>query len=88
MHRRKLLRRLGAASAVAAGGAGIASAEGPTHVSWGFEDGREEVIPIEEFERRPDTPSLEEIGRNSHEDPCCCCVDSEPCTRCIVCMCP
>ncbi|WP_135828976.1 hypothetical protein [Halorussus halobius] len=89
MRRRDLLRRTATASVLAAGGAGLASAstDGPTHVKWEFPDGSEEAIPIGEFDRRSDTPDVEDLSWDdeSTDEECCYCVDGGvPCTPCIV----
>ncbi len=90
MDRRTLMKRAGTVGAAAVGGSGLASAKSsePTHVAWTFEDGREEVIPKSEFERRSDTPSLSELDTTDDPgDQCCCCVNGLPCTPCYVCVC-
>lgn len=88
MKRRELLRRTGAATGGVAGLAGMASASEPTHVSWEFEDGTEETIPIAEFEARADTPGLEALEQNDEEiGGCCACPDSTLCNPCIVLVC-
>ena len=89
MRRRDLLRRTATASTLAIGGAGLASAstDGPTHVKWEFPDGSEEAIPIEEFDRRSDTPDVEDLSLDETppgEECCTCVTGGDPCVPCIV----
>lgn len=86
MRRRQLLRKTGTASAGVAGLAGVAGAREPTHINWEFDDGREETIPMAEFDRRSDTPGLADLEQQD-ETGCCCCPNVERCYRCIVCAC-
>lgn len=88
MNRRQLLRQTGAATGGVAGLAGMATAAEPTHVSWVFEDGTEETIPIEEFEARADTPQLADIESGDDDTGgCCACPDSTLCNPCFVLVC-
>lgn len=87
MRRRQLLRRTGTASAGVAGLAGVADAREPTHINWEFEDGTEETIPMEEFDRRSDTPALADLEQQDKDGTGCCCCDYERCYQCIACAC-
>lgn len=88
MQRRTLLRRFGAASATAIGGVGVAAADAPTEMRWQFEDGHVEELTTEEFRRRSDTPSFEELGGHPFAAlECCCCRGAVDCVHCFVCRC-
>lgn len=83
VRRRDVIRRIGAASAVAVGATGITAGREATHVVWGT-DGERTVLPIAEFDRRPDTPSVETLDTEAlSSPPCCSCVGGlTPCTDC------
>lgn len=68
-----MLRRLGAASAIAIGGAGVVTADGATGIRWQFEDGHVETLTVEEFHRREDTPTVDDV---TSEYECCGCPDA------------
>lgn len=90
---------MGTASTVALGTAAVAgSAAGrtpmdldeATHVTTTNAQGERETLTLEEFERRSDTPSLQELRDGSVEscvapDPGCC--DLCDCQNCLCCGC-
>lgn len=83
-----MLRRFGAASATAIGGAGVSAARRSSRLQWQFDDGHVEELTVEEFRRRSDTPSFEELGGHpSAALECCCCRGAVDCVHCFVCRC-
>lgn len=73
MRRRDVIRRIGAAGAVATGAAGTSvAADDDLYVNWQWADGTFEAIPVAVFERRPDTPSLSELDLTAASSPPCC----------------
>lgn len=70
MRRRTLLKRLGAAGAAVAG-TSVATDE-QLYVNWQRADGTFEPIPVAEFERRLDTPSVAQLDLTTAESPPCC----------------
>lgn len=93
MRRRKLIKRIGAASALGATGLGTAVVGGEpeaghiTHARVENEVGDVETVSLPELGRRQDLPSPEDL--RSAVDPdvgaedCCC----DGCTNCFCCIC-
>lgn len=86
MQRRQLLKQIGASSAVAFGAAGLGSAHESEEIPLSEAnyvraevDGEMQTFTVEEFERRPDTQSLETMDTCCYEClECCysCCNDA------------
>lgn len=95
MHRRNLLRKIGAASAIAIGGAGVAGAGGGTGaaatdvagIRWQFDGGRVEELDVAEFRQRRDTPSTAELGGDPADVLDCCLCQDYP-IDCVLCYNP
>lgn len=89
MRRRTVLRRFGAASATAIGGAGVSAARRSSRLQWQFDDGHVEVLTVAEFQQRSDTPSLADLGGHPADVlECCCCPDAPlTCDLCFICEC-
>lgn len=98
MKRRQLLQKVGTASTIALGAtavAGTAAGRKPmdldevTHVTTTVQ-GERETLSLDEFERRSDTPSLQELRDGTVEscvapDPGCCRLCD--CQNCLCCGC-
>lgn len=101
MQRRRVLRTIGTAGALAVGASGLASAESSTpdytHVYWEFDDGHTETLELLEFHHRDDTPSLRDLDpEDTCSATCCDCIECDTtctgglcgsCTDCVGCGC-
>lgn len=85
MRRRTLLRRVGTAGALAVGASGVVSADEELYVNWQRPDGRVERVPLAEFERRSDTPALDELDAEASSPPCCGVLDEDGPIFCVEC---
>lgn len=92
MRRRDVLRRIGVASVAATASAGVGTAaqpdativtDGPTaYVNWTFDDGRTELIELDAFDQRADTPPVERLSFALSEPTCCAWSDNPGCRDC------
>lgn len=83
MQRRKLLKQIGASSAIAVGATGFATAQGAKEIPLSEAeyitaevDGEMREFTLEEFDQHPDTKSLSEV------EPECCYECKECCQAC------
>lgn len=83
MRRRDVIGRIGGATLVTAGGAGLVSGETTRTVTWEFADGRVAEFTPQEFVDNPETPGVDALrGDGILARICCCCEDVDNCVDC------
>lgn len=86
MRRRTIIKRIGAASAVAVGGVGVASGE--QQLEWEFDDGHTERMSLAEFDAHSETPTVAEVRASEEYElsGCCNCgyTGDRACPGCLI----
>lgn len=88
MRRRKLIKRIGAASTLTLGASGLATASDLSHARVENARGELETVSLSELRHRQDLPSPDDLLSASDSDvgttdDCCC----DGCTNCLCCIC-